>query len=74
MKSPFLQFTNPTSLSFSKVEGQAKRLKTLWMLHCNGDKNDLRNKTRKPECVLSFNMGWWILVFDPEPEARHKIY
>ena len=24
---------------------------------------DLRNKSRKPECVLSFNMGWRILVF-----------
>ena len=21
-----------------------------------------RNKSWKPECVLSFNMGWWILV------------
>jgi hypothetical protein len=28
----------------------------------------LRNKSWKPECVLSFNMGWWILVFYPEPE------
>jgi hypothetical protein len=35
---------------------------------------DLRNKSRKPECVVSFNMGWWILVFYPEPEARDKIY
>jgi hypothetical protein len=26
----------------------------------------LRNKSWKPECVLSFNMGWWILVFYPE--------
>jgi hypothetical protein len=23
----------------------------------------LRNKSWKPECVVSFNMGWWILVF-----------
>jgi hypothetical protein len=29
----------------------------------------LRNKSWKPECVLSFNMDWWILVFYPEPEA-----
>ena len=29
----------------------------------------LRNKSWKPECVLSFNMGWRILVFYPEPEA-----
>jgi hypothetical protein len=34
----------------------------------------LRNKSWKPECVLSFNMGWWILVFYPEPEARDTIY
>jgi len=27
----------------------------------------LRNKSWKPECVLSFNMGWRILVFYPEP-------
>jgi hypothetical protein len=32
----------------------------------------LRNKSWKPECVLSFNMGWRILVFYPEPEARDK--
>ena len=30
----------------------------------------LRNKSWKPECVLSFNIGWQILVFYPEPEAR----
>ena len=30
----------------------------------------LRNKSWKPECVLSFNMGWRILVFYPEPKAR----
>jgi hypothetical protein len=29
----------------------------------------LRNKSWKPECVLSFNMGCRILVFYPEPEA-----
>jgi len=29
----------------------------------------LRNKSWKQECVLSFNMGWRILVFYPEPEA-----
>ena len=34
----------------------------------------LRNKSWKSECVLSFNMGWWILVFYPEPDARDKIY
>ena len=34
----------------------------------------LRNKSWKPECVVSFNMDWWILVFYPEPEARDKIY
>jgi hypothetical protein len=34
----------------------------------------LRNKSWKPECVGSFNMDWWILVFYPEPEARDKIY
>jgi len=26
------------------------------------------------ECIGSFNMDWWILVFYPEPEARDKIY
>jgi hypothetical protein len=26
------------------------------------------------QCVLSFNMGWRILVFYPELEARDKIY
>ena len=30
-------------------------------MHC------LRNKSWKPECVLSFNMGWQILVFYPDP-------
>jgi hypothetical protein len=35
---------------------------------------ELRNKSCKPECVLSFNMGWLILVFYPEPEARDNIY
>jgi hypothetical protein len=34
----------------------------------------LRNKSWKPECVGSFNMDRWILVFYPEPEARDKIY
>jgi hypothetical protein len=34
----------------------------------------LRNKSWKPECVGSFNMGWRILVFYPEPEARDTIY
>jgi hypothetical protein len=34
----------------------------------------LRNKSWKSECALSFNMGWRILVFYPESEARDKIY
>jgi hypothetical protein len=34
----------------------------------------LRNKSWKPECVGSFNMGWWLLVFYPQPVARDKIY
>ena len=34
----------------------------------------LRNKSWKPECVGSFNMDWWIVVFYPKPEARDKIY
>jgi hypothetical protein len=34
----------------------------------------LINKSWKPECVGSFNMGWRVLVFYPEPEARDKIY
>ena len=34
----------------------------------------LRNKSWKPECLLSFNMGWLILLFYPEPEARDKIH
>jgi len=25
------------------------------------------------KCVLSFNMGWQILVFYPEPEAVHTV-
>jgi hypothetical protein len=33
----------------------------------------LRNKSWKPECVLSFNMGWRILVFYPEPEAKDSV-
>ena len=35
-------------------------------LHCPClvfNKVYLRNKSWKPEYVLSFNMGWWILVF-----------
>jgi hypothetical protein len=38
------------------------------------DPGELRNKSWKPVCVLSFNMGWRILVFYPEPETRDKIY
>jgi hypothetical protein len=38
------------------------------------NKKELRNKSWKPECVGSFNMGWQTLVFYPEPEARDKIY
>ena len=34
----------------------------------------LKNKSWKPECVGSFNMDWWILVFYPEPEAMDIIY
>jgi hypothetical protein len=34
----------------------------------------LRNKSWKPEFALSFNMGWRILVFYPEPEAREQLY
>ena len=34
----------------------------------------LRNESWKPECVESFNMGWRILVFYPELEAKDKIY
>ena len=56
------------------MEGQTKRLKTLWMIHCSGGKKYLRNKSWKPECVLSFNIGWRILVLYPEPEARDTIY
>jgi hypothetical protein len=26
-----------------------------------------------PECALSFNMDWWILVFYPEPEDLSNI-
>ena len=32
----------------------------------------LRNKSWKPECVLSFNMGWRILVFYPWTGLRDK--
>ena len=35
---------------------------------------ELRNKSWKTECVLSFNMGWRISVFYLEPEARDTIY
>jgi hypothetical protein len=30
---------------------------------------DLRNKSWMPECVLSFNICWQILVFYPEPDV-----
>jgi hypothetical protein len=33
----------------------------------------LRNKSWKPECALSFNIGWRILVFYPEPEDLSNI-
>ena len=36
--------------------------------------HSLKNKSWKPECVLTFNMDWWILVFYPEPQAKDKIY
>jgi hypothetical protein len=32
----------------------------------------LRNKSWKPECVGSFNMGWRILVFYPDPESTKR--
>ena len=32
----------------------------------------LRNNSWKPECVLSFNMGWWKLVFYPERKRGIK--
>ena len=32
-----------------------------------------KNKSWKPECVLSFNMCWQILLFYSGPEARDKI-
>ena len=32
----------------------------------------LRNKSWKPECVLSFNMGWQVLVFYTEWELGQK--
>ena len=35
--------------------------------------NQNRNKSWKPECVLSFNMGWQILVFYTEPEASFNM-
>ena len=43
-------------------------------LHVSTISWTLRNKSWKPECVLSFNMGWRILIFYPELEARDKIY
>ena len=46
----------------------------LYLLLNLGTDDYLRNKSWKPECVGSFNMGWQILVFYPEPEARDKIY
>jgi hypothetical protein len=33
----------------------------------------LKNKSWKPECALSFNMGWRILVFYTQPVARDTI-
>ena len=26
---------------------------------------ELRNKSWKPECALSFNMGWWTNIHQP---------
>ena len=37
-------------------------------------KQYLRNISWRSECVGSFNKGWRILVFYPEPEARDQIY
>ena len=36
--------------------------------------NYLRNKSWKPECVGSFNMGWRIWVCYPEPELKLKTH
>ena len=50
---------------------------TYWIkrvLKSGTDRFYLRNKSWKSECVGSFNMGWRILVFYPEPQARDKIY
>jgi hypothetical protein len=41
-----------------------------WILFCFIPSFYLRNKSWKPECVLSFNMGWRILVFYPERESQ----
>ena len=36
--------------------------------------NEMNNTSiKKLECVLSFKMGWRILVFYPEPEASWRI-
>jgi hypothetical protein len=35
-------------------------------LQVNVSRDYLRNKSWKPECVLSLNMGWRILVFYPK--------
>ena len=43
-------------------------------MHGTCDMEQLRNQSWKPECVLSFSMGWQILVFHPEPEAMDTIY
>jgi hypothetical protein len=48
-----------------KIIKQTKNSQEIW--------EKLRNKSRNPECVLSFNMDWRILVFYPETEARDKI-
>jgi hypothetical protein len=69
-----MQFDIIISRNLELLRTSARKQGGMVFQICYVSINDLRNKSWKPECVGSFNMGWRKLVFYPEPEARDKIY
>ena len=52
----FVYINNPREKTYGKGDNSYRSLM------------EYLNKSWKPECVLSFNMDWRILVFYPEPD------
>jgi hypothetical protein len=67
----FISFLQILSVMLYPPLHQDKKPDHLFTIFC--PTIEWREKSWKPECVGSFNMDWWILVFYPEPEARDTI-